>query len=94
VNDYQWGAFKGNEDVRMEKYFDAFLYFANWGTRILKLRVPSRLLDRKTADLYCLGESSSARERNGRIIVTFASEDEDIDEWPDETDALSALIHR
>jgi hypothetical protein len=92
VNDYQWGGFKGNEDVWMEKYFDAFLYFANWGTRILKLRLPSRLLDRKTADLYCLGESASVRERNGKIIVTFASEDDDTDEWSDETDALSALI--
>jgi hypothetical protein len=37
VNEYSWGAFKGNEDAWMEKYFDAFLYFANWGTRIVKL---------------------------------------------------------
>ena len=40
VNDYQWGGFKGNEDAWMDKHFDAFLYFANWGTRILKLRLP------------------------------------------------------
>jgi hypothetical protein len=92
VNDYQWGGFKGNEDAWMEKYFDAFLYFANWCTRAVKLRLPACLLDRKTADLYCIGESASARERNGRVIVTLASEDENIDEWSDETDALSALI--
>jgi len=37
VNDYQWGDFKGDEDAWMDRYFDAFLYFANWGTNILKL---------------------------------------------------------
>jgi hypothetical protein len=31
VNDYQWGDFKGNQDAWMERYFDAFLYLANWG---------------------------------------------------------------
>ncbi len=44
VNEYTWGNFKGNEDRWMEKYFDAFLYLANWSTHILKLRLPSKLL--------------------------------------------------
>lgn len=92
VNDYQWGGFKGNEDAWMDKYFDAFLYFANWGTRILKLGLPSRLLDRSAVNLYCAGESASVRERNGKTILTLASEDEDAHEWSDETDTLSALI--
>ena len=51
VNEYSWGNFKGDEDAWMEKYFDAFLYCANWGTHILKLRLPSRLLDLETAAL-------------------------------------------
>lgn len=93
VNDYQWGSFKGNEKAWMEKYFDAFLYFANWGTHTLELAVPSRLLDGKTVRRYCLGESASVRERNGRTILTFiAQDDEPADEWDDQTDALSALI--
>jgi hypothetical protein len=33
VNDYSWGSFKGDEDAWMEKYFDAFLHLANWGTQ-------------------------------------------------------------
>ncbi|HEX9986359.1 MAG TPA: hypothetical protein VGF69_24085 [Thermoanaerobaculia bacterium] len=41
VNEYEWGDFKGDEDAWMEKYFDAFLYFANWGTRVFRLRLPS-----------------------------------------------------
>ena len=93
VNDYQWGSFKGDEKAWMEKYFDAFLYFANWGTHMLELALPSRLLDSSTARHYCLGESASVREGNGRTILTFiAQDDEPDDEWDDETDALAALI--
>lgn len=92
VNEYEWGNFKGDEDAWIGQYFDAFLYFANWGTRILKLGLPASLLDRKTADLYCNGESAWARERNGKMIITLGSEEEDGDEWPDNTGALSALI--
>lgn len=38
INEYHWGNFKGDEDRWMERYFDAFLYLANWGTHVLKLR--------------------------------------------------------
>ena len=61
VNTYQWGDFKGRPEVLMEKYFDAFLYFANWGTRILMLRVPRRLVDVETASLYCKGDGVSLK---------------------------------
>jgi hypothetical protein len=90
VNDYQWGEFKGNEDAWMDKYFDAFLYFANWGTRVLKLRLPSPLLDRATEGAYCIGESASVREHEDKTILTFVSDQEE-DEWPEESDALSVL---
>jgi FtsZ-interacting cell division protein YlmF len=94
VNEYSWGNFKGDEDVWMEKYFDAFLYLANWGTHIVKLRLPARLLDLETVDPYC-GESTSVREKSGNIILTFASEDEEAGGWVDEDEAegeLSSLI--
>jgi len=93
VNDYQYGSFKGNVDAWMETYFDAFLYFANWGSHELKLRIPARLLDRKIAAAYCAGDSASVQQRNGQTILTFASEDEEPDdEWDDQTDALASLI--
>ena len=44
TNEYDWGSFKGDPDRWMERYFDAFLYFANWGARHVMLRLPSRLL--------------------------------------------------
>jgi len=92
INDYSWGNFKGDEDVWMEKYFDAFLYVANWGTRVLKLRLPSRLLDLETARLYCPGERAFVRERGGQVILSFMSEDEGGGEWVEGEDWLSSLI--
>jgi len=91
VNEYSWGNFKGNENAWMEKYFDAFLYLANWGTHIVKLRLPARLLGLETASQYC-SESASARAKNGNIILTFASEDEGGGEWAEGQGELSSLI--
>jgi len=35
VNEYNYGDFRGNPEKLMERYFDAFCYLANWGTRRL-----------------------------------------------------------
>jgi hypothetical protein len=92
VNDYAWGNFKGNEDAWMEKYFDAFLYVANWGTHVLKLRLPVRLLDVATARPYCAGERALVREKGQKTILSFASEDEEGGEWIQGEEQLSSLI--
>jgi hypothetical protein len=92
VNDYAWGSFKGDEDAWMEKYFDAFLYLANWGTRVLKLRLPSRLLDPAIAKSYCGGGSAFVREKPGRVILSFVSDDEEGGYWVEGEGWLSSLI--
>jgi hypothetical protein len=45
VNEYQWGDFKGSPDELMQRYYDAHLYFANWGTHRVMFRLPRTLLD-------------------------------------------------
>lgn len=92
VNDYSWGNFKGDADAWMEKYFDAHLYAANWGTHVFMLRLSARLLDVNAARLYCAGERASVREKNGKIILTFVSEDEGASDWVEEDGQLSSLI--
>jgi hypothetical protein len=39
-NEYQWGDLKADPAKLMKRYFDAHLYFANWGTHRLMLRIP------------------------------------------------------
>ncbi len=92
VNHYEWGSFKGDVNVWMEKYFDAFLYLANWGTHVLKLRLPSRLLDPTTAGKYCGGGGASVSENAGKVIVTYVSDDEEDGDWDDGEGRLSSMI--
>jgi hypothetical protein len=63
VNEYTFGNFKGDPDEWMEKYFDGFLYLANWGTHILHLALPARLLSETVAELLAAAES---RRMSGR----------------------------
>jgi hypothetical protein len=52
VNEYNWGDLRGDPRTMMERYFDAFLYLANWGTRRLTFRLPLGVLDAETAGPY------------------------------------------
>lgn len=92
TNDYAWGSFKGDEDVWMEKYFDAFLYLANWGTHILQFRLPSSLLGLDTAGAYCLGEGASAREKEGKLVLRFVSEDDSGEDAVEGSGRLASMI--
>jgi hypothetical protein len=92
VNEYSYGSFKGDEDAWMEKYFDAYLYLANWGTHVLKLRLPSRLLDAATAKTYCGGDSAFVREKAGKVVLSFVSQDEEGGDWVEGEGHLSSMI--
>lgn len=82
VNTYEWGNFKGDPRKLMERYFDAHLYLANWGTRQLMLRLPKHVLDPATVAHYCQGDSASAWTAGKHVIIDLHDEDEDgTDEW-------------
>lgn len=42
---YSYGDFRKDVEEVMERYFDAMLYVANWGTRRLLFRLPKELVD-------------------------------------------------
>jgi len=83
VNEYHWGDFKGDEDDWIKKYFDLFFYYANWGTRVLKLRLPKSSLSFAAAEAYCMGDSAYAIKSGTHIILNYISE-ENYDEWFDD----------
>ena len=93
VNHYEWGDFKGNPSTWVQKYFDAFLYFANWGTHRLMLRLPSQALDIKTAKRYLRGHSAAAHVKGDLLVLDLMAENEGGDrEVDDGTGLLSSLI--
>jgi hypothetical protein len=79
VNEYHWGDFKGDPNRLMEKYFDAFLYVANWGSRWLMLRLPVSRFHLSTVKPYLASESFEAWATKTHVILDFHSEDEG--EW-------------
>jgi hypothetical protein len=74
-NEYSYGDFKGNPDGWVERYFDAFLYVANWGTHRLKLGLPTSLLDVETAQAYAC-DGLTVRAKEGRLLLSFDSDEE------------------
>jgi hypothetical protein len=92
VNEYHWGDFKGSPHRWMERYFDAFLYLTNWGTRWLMFAVPANLLDPETVAPYCGEDGLSCRIKDERIILSFcASEVEEVG-WIEDVYRLSSMI--
>ncbi len=102
VNTYEWGDFKADPHELVTKYFDAFLYYANWGTHRLILRVPNARLDSKIVRQYCAVRTRRSRRNSSVATVTTAgahlvidlwSEDESGEAWNDmEPGLLSTLV--
>ncbi|MEU0564777.1 hypothetical protein ABZ297_05160 [Nonomuraea sp. NPDC005983] len=91
TNEYEWGDFRGDPVRLMERYYDAHLYLANWGTHRVMLRLPRSLLGLDVAEHYCVGEQVTAWKSGEHVVLDLTSEAEDEDEdW--EERSLSAII--
>jgi hypothetical protein len=75
VNEYHWGNFKGNPNRMMERYYDAHLYVANWGTHRVMFRLPCDLLDPDIVKEHSVGDQVSAWVADEFIVLDFTSED-------------------
>ncbi len=94
VNEYHWGDFKGDPRRLMERYYDAHLYVANWGTHRVMLRLPCDLLDPNVVEDYRVGDEASAWLAGDFIVLDFTSEDEagEFDFDYDPESLLSSII--
>lgn len=73
VNEYQWGDFRGEPEAWMKRYFDAHLYFANWGSSSLMLRLPLSALDKSLLQEFVgpsLSGAGSGSEDALEVIAT------------------------
>jgi hypothetical protein len=76
----------------MQRYYDAHLYLANWGTRRIMLRLPRALLDPKIARQYCVDGQVSISSIRDYVILDLTSEDE-TGEWVEGAeDSLAAIV--
>ncbi len=90
-NEYQWGSLKADPAKLVERYFDAHMYFANWGTHRLMLRVPVKRVDAKALRPYFVGDAATAKVAGDNIILDLHSEDENPDYYEESQGSLAAL---
>ncbi|WP_240918561.1 hypothetical protein [Rhodococcus sp. 14C212] len=78
VNEYHWGNFRGDprQMMMMERYYDAHLYLANWGTHRIMLRLPRGLLDIDVARDYCVGDLVTDWTTGEFLVLDLSSEDD------------------
>ena len=76
TNHYEWGNLKANPSKLLEKYFDAFVYVANWGTHEFYIRLPQESVDYKLLKALMPGETVRVRRTARFVIVEFGSESE------------------
>ncbi|MGA9981414.1 MAG: hypothetical protein WBQ08_22530 [Candidatus Sulfotelmatobacter sp.] len=91
TNHYEWGDLKADPLKLLEKYFDVFLYVANWGTREFYLRLPQEFVDYKTLRAMLHGEAARARKVGNSVIIAFENQFED-DDWDDGTGWMGSLM--
>jgi hypothetical protein len=84
TNEYQWGDFKGDPHKFLEKWFDAHVYLANWGTRRFMFRVPKDLIDLSLAKACCDGDAASLEVRGEWAIFDLVLEPDDGGDWEDD----------
>jgi hypothetical protein len=92
TNSYEWGDFKGDPAKLMEDWFDLHLYLANWGSRRLMMRLPSRLVDARYLDGF-LGAVDWVKVwvAGEHLILDIARDEEPDDAWDDGSGWLAAL---
>jgi hypothetical protein len=90
-NEYHWGDLKADPAKLVERYFDAHMYFANWGTHRLILRVPIERVAPKSLRAYFVGDAARARVTGEHLILDLRSEDEERNFDEDGQDSLAAL---
>jgi hypothetical protein len=92
TNEYHWGDFKGSPDELMRRYYDAHLYFANWGTHRVMFRLPRTVLDPGLAEQYGVDPQVTVSATPDHVILDITSEDEPGDWEEDLQGSLSAVV--
>lgn len=77
--EYHWSSFRHDPQEVLACYFDAFLYWASWGSRQLMFRFPKELLDAEALTPYLVPDHIELEEVEGAyVLVLWLGE---IEEW-------------
>ena len=91
INHYNWGDFKGDPTRLMERWFDLHLYFANWMSRRLMVRLPKRLINRDRLDTFLRDVNSVEIRTSGKNVIIDIWHDYEPPEFTDDDDGSGWL---
>ena len=88
---YHYSNFRHSPETVLEKYFDAYLYFTNWGTKQLMFRLPADLVDAEALWKYCYEDDwgssyTKVRRRGDYYILDMNFSEEEGGGWMEEED--------
>jgi len=88
---YSWGDFKHDPKQVLARYFDAFLYLANWGSKRLAFRFPKGLLDPKQIEPYLWEYCVELEPVGDYLILDISLDEEEGADWIEGESWLSSL---
>lgn len=78
-NHYEWGDLKARPADWMRRYFDAFVYTANWGSSQLMLRLPRSTFDRAGLQAFVAPPSLTIDATDAHWIIAWSLDDSEDD---------------
>ena len=88
---YSWSNFKHDPKQVLARYFDAFLYLANWGSRRLAFRFPKGLLDPQQIEPYLWEYGIKLEPVGDYLILDISLNEEEGADWIEGGGWLSSL---
>ncbi len=79
--EYNWSDFSHNPKNVLARYFDAFLYMANWGSRRLAFRFPKSLIDASLFEPYLTERSIKLDTIDDYLILDLDLHEAEIYDW-------------
>jgi len=92
TNVYNFGDFKGSPAKLMEKFFDAHVYVANWGSRHLMLRLPRSGVDEDALASYVIDEVLDFWTTDEHLIIQWQRNEEPDDDWVEAEGWMAQLL--
>jgi hypothetical protein len=89
VNVYHYGDLRANPLVLVERYFDAHVYVANWGTHQFVVRLPRSLLNVALVTRYAVESVVDVHEKGNVVILEFTSRDDEGGRWIEDEESES-----
>ncbi len=89
---YSYGDFKYDPEEVLLKYFDAFLYLANWGSRQLMFRFPKNAVSLADLKAYEVEDHIQVSEHGQYLVLDIQLHEEEGVGWIEGEGILSRLV--